>query len=44
MLLITGGLFISNIRVPKPGLRQILLISVGVAALFLAMPFLYYIA
>lgn len=44
MLLVTGGLFISNIRVPKPGLRQILLISLGVATLFLAMPFLYYMA
>lgn len=44
MLLITGGLFISNIRFPKPGIRQILLISLGVAALFLAMPFLVYMA
>lgn len=40
MLLITGGLFISNIRFPKPGVLQILLIALVVAALFLAMPFL----
>ena len=39
ILLITGGLFISNIRIPKPGLRHILILSIAVAALFLIIPF-----
>lgn len=39
MLLVMGGLFLSNIKIPKPGLRQILILTIVVVSLFLAMPF-----
>lgn len=40
MLAVTGGLFISNIHVGKPGLKHIVTMTAFVAALFIAMPFL----
>lgn len=39
MLLVTGGLFLSNIKIAKPGLRQILILTIAVVSLFLTMPF-----
>lgn len=40
MLLVTGALFIANIKIPKPTLRQILALVIVVIALFLTMTFL----
>lgn len=40
MLLIVGGMFISNIRIAKPKLVHILILTLIVAALFIAMPFI----
>ena len=39
MLLVTGGLFISNLKIKKPTMFQILIMVLLVAALFVSIPF-----
>lgn len=40
MMLITGGLFVANIRIQKPTLLHILVLTIIVSGLFVTMPFL----
>ena len=39
MLLVTGGLFISNMKIRKPTVFQILIMVLVVAALFVSIPY-----